>query len=120
MTLVIRVPALQPLSPAQLAAVKILADGWSYDEGAQLMGVTYGTFVGHINDAAHRLPGTFPPRLKCVAWWRGATAAVLGAAHQRPTRSTTLSEATTIYGGRACPYCGNVANSHADQTSPDG
>ncbi|MGH7634417.1 MAG: hypothetical protein ACRENC_11855 [Gemmatimonadaceae bacterium] len=109
--------AVRPLSPAQMTAAKILADGWSYRQAAQLMGVTYGTFVGHVNDAAFRIPGDLPPRLRVIAWWRGATAAVLGVwRHEAVTRSTTLSEATTIYGGRCCPHCGNIVPHGTEST----
>jgi hypothetical protein len=100
-----------------MTAVMILSEGWSYSEGARLMGVEYATFVTHITDAAERLPGDLPPRLRALAWWRGASSAVLGVRAAPATRSATLSEATTIYGGRCCPYCGRII---AHGTEPAG
>ena len=116
MTPLVRVPALTPLSPAQLTAAMIVGEGWNYGDGARLMGVEYSTFVSHVVAAGAKLPGDLPPRLRVIAWWRGASAEVLGVRATQPTRSSTLSHASTVCGWRTCPYCGNVAP-HAEPTA---
>lgn len=120
MTMIVRVPAIRPLSPAQLAVVALVAEGWSYRESARMMGCSTTTVMRHINDAAARLPGDQPARFKVVAWWRGATADVLGVDRGRGTRQDGLKLAYTLYAGRACPHCGNVLSHGQGQRTAGG
>jgi hypothetical protein len=94
----------------------MLAEGWSYEDGARMMGLEYETFVRHIKDGAARLPGDLPPRLRAIAWYRGASADVLGAEVARPLRQETLKIAYLIREGRACPHCGYMMP-HDDRKS---
>lgn len=115
--MIVRVPTRQPLSPAQLAAIALIADGWNYHEAARLAGVSYGTFNQHLCDAARRIPGDLPLRGKLIAWYRGASAAVLGVGAAPSTRQDSLRKAYMIHGGRACLMCANILP-HAT-TRPD-
>lgn len=103
-------PALRPLSPMQLTAVALLADGFDAKECARLMGVEISTFDTHLREAAHRLPGDFRHiREKVLAWYRGGTAAVLGVDHVVPPRQEALTRAYSISVGQACGRCGYLS-----------
>ncbi len=113
-----RVPTLHPLTPAMLAACAIMADGWSYTEAARLAGVSYGTFTAHCAMAAARIPGDLAQQAKIVAWYRGASAEVLGDG-LRLERQATLKRAYMIYGERCCKWCGNMIHDHRPDPSPE-
>jgi DNA-binding CsgD family transcriptional regulator len=103
-----RVPTTAPLTPQQLAAVALLADGWSHAEAARLLGVAVGTLRAHLDQAIMKIPGDLLGRTKVIAWYRGASADVLGIARQLPLRQESLHRAYAISVGTCCPHCGNV------------
>lgn len=109
-----RVPALKPMTPMELAVVSMLADGHNDAEGARLVGCAETTYRTHLLRAAAKIPGDLIFRSRLVAWFRGATADVLGVDHVIPPRQESLTRGYAISGRQACPYCGNVS-AHATQ-----
>lgn len=100
-----RVPLCTALTRAQLGAVAVVAAGHRIEEAARILGIERPTLDWHLAAAARRIPGDLSRVARCVAWYRGASLVVLGAAGPK-SRQETFHEAHTIAGGRGCPRCG--------------
>ncbi|MGH3428489.1 MAG: helix-turn-helix transcriptional regulator [Mycobacteriales bacterium] len=66
-----------PLAPMQLVCVTLAALGYSAEETAEFLRISVDTARSHIWSAGEKIPGDLPPRLKGIAWARGATMEVL-------------------------------------------
>lgn len=66
-----------PLAPMQFVVATLAGIGRTNEEIADLLGLTIDTIKTHILVAGRKIPGDLPPRLKVVAWARGATLEVL-------------------------------------------
>ena len=51
----------------------LVGRGQSYDEIASRLSVKRSTIKYHAENAAAKLPGVDPPRMKLTLWWRHAT-----------------------------------------------
>lgn len=104
-----RVPALKPITPMERAAIAMLADGHDDAESARLLGCGIATYRTHLLRAAAKIPGDLIFRSRMVAWFRGASADILGVDHVVPPRQESLTRGYAISGRQACPYCANVS-----------
>lgn len=107
-----RIPLIKPLASYQMTAASLLAGHYDYKEAARLMGVGYPTMQNYIALAAAHIPGDLPTGAKVVAWWRGASHAVLGALEPEP-RQVRLTRAYEISRLQVCLHCGHP-HGHAD------
>jgi len=61
----------------------LVGRGLSYSEIAERFEVAKSTVKMHAENAAGKLPGTDPPRMKLQIWWRGADIQVLSPRAER-------------------------------------
>lgn len=112
MNAVIRVPCHPPLSRMQLTIAALLSEGWHQHELAEILVVTRRTIEYHVDEASPRIPGDLPRTAKLMAWYRGATLAVLTGKLATDTADSpgvvraARRRALAIAQGRGCPVCG--------------
>ncbi len=84
-----------PLTARQEHVAEMLSDGLSLREIADVLGVQEITVRWHLNQAAAKVPGDLPRRVRLVLWWRGASQDLLAVpAGAALRRAMTLSKAT--------------------------
>lgn len=105
---IVRLPLPVPLSAGQLMAVALIAAGWSQTEAARMMGIDYATLRTHIDRASVKIPGDLVRNAKLIAWYRGASAEVLGVGQQKSTRQQALRLAYAISVQTKCAHCGTI------------
>lgn len=105
---IVRVPLPVPLSAGQLMAVALVADGWSQTEAARMMGIDYATLRTHVHRASAKIPGDLVRNAKLIAWYRGASAEVLGIGRRRSARQDALKLAYAISVQTKCAQCGTI------------
>lgn len=66
-----RAPLSQPFTPAEERAVTLLAEGLTYRELAEAIGITERTARAHITNAGAKIPGDQPLQVRVVTWFRG-------------------------------------------------
>lgn len=66
-----RVELSQPLTPAEVQAAQYLAQGLTYAQIADVLGVSMRTAKYHIVNAGKKIPGDLPLQLRVIAWYRG-------------------------------------------------
>ena len=67
-----RVELSRPLTPAEEQAVEYLAQGLTYAQVADALGISMRTAKYHIVNAGKKIPGDLPLQLRVKAWFRGA------------------------------------------------
>ncbi len=103
-----RVPPRAPLSAGQMTAVALIEQGYSVREAARMMGCGLATLRTHLDRASVKVPGDLPRDAKLVAWYRGASAAVLGVGRQTSSRQDALKLAYAISVQTRCVACGTL------------
>jgi DNA-binding NarL/FixJ family response regulator len=68
-----RAPLFAPMTRAQQAVVAALARNAEYDEIARWLSVKERTVRYHVGEAARKIPGNLPPKMRIIMWARGAT-----------------------------------------------
>lgn len=82
--MIARVPLLRPLTPRETQVVEQVADVLDYDEVARRLSLSRNTVKWYTVNAAQKIPGDWPPQMRCALWWWGATLAVLTRQIERP------------------------------------
>jgi DNA-binding CsgD family transcriptional regulator len=76
---VTRHPLRRDFTETQYAIVSRLGNGETTARIRTDLKLSGANFRYHLRQAAKKIPGTLPAQQKAVAWWRGASAKVLGA-----------------------------------------
>ena len=66
-----RVELSRPFTPTEERAVEYLAQGLTYAQLADVLGVSVRTAKFHIVNAGTKIPGDLPLQLRVRAWYRG-------------------------------------------------
>ena len=68
-----RVKCIPPLTRTQLKIAELLAANLSVEDVATRLGVGATTVKFHIREAADRIPGCWPGRMRLIMWWLGCS-----------------------------------------------
>jgi hypothetical protein len=86
-----RVRTVRPPTKRQLEVAELISAGASVEDVAEVLGLLRAGVRWHVEQLAALIPGDLPPRLKVIAWYRGAPRYVLE--NPRVTPGMRLAEA---------------------------
>ena len=72
-----RAPLKAPLTRAEAAVALLVANGHADADVADQLGHSLNTARFHIKNAAKKIPGDLPAKMKVICWVRGAPLQVL-------------------------------------------
>lgn len=73
-----RVPLTAPFTPREEHVVELVAQNLTYAEIGERLHLTSGRVANLVCDAARKIPGSLPAKVRVQLWWRGVDRATLG------------------------------------------
>jgi DNA-binding NarL/FixJ family response regulator len=73
-----RVRLHRPFTVREEHVVNLVAAGLTYSAIAEQLGISARTVESHVAQAAGKIPGSLPSRVRITVWWRGGTRETLG------------------------------------------
>lgn len=67
----------EPFSIMETLVANLVGRGLEYDEIGRRLSIVRSTVKMHAQNAAAKLPGSDPPRMKLQIWYRGAAKEIL-------------------------------------------
>lgn len=78
-----RVPPKVPFTMMEKMVAMLVGRGLAYEEIGERFNVAKSTVKMHAENAAGKLPGGDPPRMKLQIWWRGGDREMLAPRAER-------------------------------------